>query len=58
MMNGSYVKMNKGKFTRVFFLFIDGDAIEYTKDGPRKVTCPFTTLYNLLKMNGWEEVKQ
>lgn len=56
MMNGSYVKMNKGRFTRIFFLFTDGDAIEYTKDGPRKVTCPFTTLYSLLKINGWEEI--
>lgn len=56
MLYGAHVKMNKGKFTRTFFVFADGDAVEYTKDGLRKVTCPFTTLYNLLRMNGWEEI--
>lgn len=56
MLNGSYVKMNKGRFTRTFFLFTDGDAVEYTKDGLRKITCPFTTLYSLLKINGWREI--
>lgn len=56
MTNGALIKMNKGKFTRTFWLFEDGTAREYTKEGRREVTCPFTTLYNLLKMNGWTEV--
>jgi len=55
MTNGSLIKMNKGKFTRTFWLFDDGDCIEYTKEGTRELTCSFTTLYNLLKINGWKE---
>lgn len=56
MTNGSLIKMNKGRFTRTFWLFDDGDCIEYTKEGTRELTCSFTTLYNLLKINGWKEI--
>ena len=56
MANGALVKMSKGKFTRTFWLFEDGTAKEYTKEGLREVTCPFTTLYSLLTINGWKEV--
>lgn len=56
MMNGSLVKMNKGRFTRVFWVFLDGTAKEYTEDGLRDVTCEFLTLYRLLQMNGYKEI--
>lgn len=56
MTNGSAIKMNKGKFTRTFWLFEDGTAKEYTNEGLREITCDFTTLYALLQRNGWKEV--
>ena len=56
MSNGSLIKMSKGKLTRKFWLFEDGTAKEYTKDGLREITCDFTTLYALLQINGWKEI--
>ena len=56
MTNGSLVKMRKGKFTRKFWVFEDGTAKEYAKDGIWDVTCAFSTLYALLQINGWEEI--
>ena len=56
MTNGLAIKMNKGKFTRTFWLFEDGTAKEYTNKGLREITCDFTTLYALLQRNGWKEV--
>lgn len=56
MTNGSLIKMSKGCLTRTFWLFDNGDAIEYTNEGRRELTCTFTTLYSLLKINGWKEV--
>lgn len=53
MTNGATVIMRKGKLTRRFYT---GEAIEYTSKGIRDVTCPFTTLYVLLEINGWKEV--
>lgn len=56
MMNGTFITMNKGKFTRTFYLFTDGSAVEYIDDGIRNLTCEFTTLYYLLVANGWKEI--
>lgn len=56
MFNGQFVKMNKERFTRIFYVFDDGTAKEYTEDGLRDVTCPFLTLYRLLRMNGYIEI--
>ena len=56
MMNGTFIKMNKGRFTRTFYLFADGEAVGYTEEGIRNLTCEFTTLYSLLVINGWKEI--
>ncbi len=56
MSNGVLIKMSKGTDIRTFWLFEDGDAKEYTEQGLRELTCEFTTLYSLLKTNGWSEI--
>lgn len=57
MQIGNYIKMTKGHLKREFYLFDDDTAKEITKEGLREVTCAFSTLYALLKINGWKEVE-
>ena len=55
MTNGSIIKMSNGEKTRTFWLFVEGDAIEYTKEGPKRIE-NFTKLFVDLLSIGYVEI--
>lgn len=54
MANGTLVRMVKGKQVRRFWVFIDGDVIEFTKNGRIEIK-DFAKLYKELEAEGFKE---
>jgi hypothetical protein len=55
MSNGSIIKMSNGEKTRTFWLFNEGNAIEYTKEGMKEIP-DFTKLFVDLLSIGYVEI--
>ena len=55
--NGTYVKLKKGNDVKTFFLFIDGNAKELTKNGwSENVITNFNKIFYNLIANGYDEI--
>lgn len=57
MTNGSLIRMSNGEKIRKFWLFTDGDAIEYTKSGMKRLSADdFNKLFVDLLSIGYVEI--
>ena len=54
MTNGTLIRMSNGEKIRRFWVFTDGDVIEFTKNGRIEIE-DFAKLYKELEAEGFKE---